>query len=458
MIDKKASIIIRTKNEERWITSCLDGVVNQAYENWEIILVDNLSDDKTVKKAKKFPLEKVVTVEEYTPGKALNKGIQEAEGEYIVCLSGHCIPTDEYWLGNLKQNFDNSDVAGVYGNQEPLSFTPDKDKRDLNIIFGEERVEKETDDFFHNANSMIRRDVWKKYPFDESLTNLEDRAWAQKVLNAGYTTIYEPEASVYHYHGIHHDGDEERAQNQVRVLRELSSSDGYKCRNPQELKIVSIIPKKGTPKYINGNPLISYTINQSVQNQFIDQTIVSTDNEETIATAKEYGANVPFKRDSSLSEEYIDLNLVYKHTLEQLEANDIYPDILVLLEPTYPFRPTNLIDDIITQYVRRELDTLFAGYFENKVIFKQVEEKIEILTNGIIPRKYQDKTYVGLRGLGCVASPSVLRSGDIYSQNIGIYPVDSPLSRIEVRNIEEMEDTTSIKKALEEMNLMNKRT
>ncbi len=437
----KASIIIRTKNEEKWIASCLSGILDQSYENWEIILVDNQSIDKTVEKAKQFPLQQIVTIDEYRPGKALNKGIRLASGKYIVCLSGHCIPVNEYWLENLEKNFDTPEIAGVYGNQEPLSFTPDQDKRDLNIIFGKEHIEKTVDDFFHNANSMIRRDIWQKYPFDEDLTNLEDRAWAQKVLDAGYKTVYEPEASVYHYHGIHHNGDKERAKNHIRILEKLSDEKpNYQYRDSEELNVVSIIPKKGPPQNINDRPLISYTIDQSVKSPAIDQTIVSTDNDDTITTAEKYGAEVPFKRDSSLSEEYIDLQKVYNYTLEQLETTDIYPDILVLLEPTYPFRSPGLIENMVTEYIHEGLDTLVAGYFENKPIFQEDENnEIKMINEGIIPRKYQDATYVGLRGLGCAVSPHVIRQGEIYGQNSGIYDVDSPLARTEIRNSKDTE-------------------
>ena len=35
------SIIIRTKNEEKWITSCIDAIKTQTYKNIEIIIVDN---------------------------------------------------------------------------------------------------------------------------------------------------------------------------------------------------------------------------------------------------------------------------------------------------------------------------------------------------------------------------------------------------------------------------------
>ena len=55
-------------------------------------------------------------------------GIRESRGEYIVCLSGHCIPVNEKWLLSFLRNFDDKEVAGVYGRQEPLAFTPDSDK------------------------------------------------------------------------------------------------------------------------------------------------------------------------------------------------------------------------------------------------------------------------------------------------------------------------------------------
>ena len=52
----EASIIIRTKNEERWIDFCLKKVFEQKDINFEVIIIDNYSTDKTVDKAKKFPV------------------------------------------------------------------------------------------------------------------------------------------------------------------------------------------------------------------------------------------------------------------------------------------------------------------------------------------------------------------------------------------------------------------
>ena len=73
----KVSIIIRTKNEERWITSCLKSIYTQTFKNFEIILVDNLSTDNTVKKAKQLGVRKIIKIQKYLPGKALNVGIKK---------------------------------------------------------------------------------------------------------------------------------------------------------------------------------------------------------------------------------------------------------------------------------------------------------------------------------------------------------------------------------------------
>ena len=214
-----ASIIIRTRNEERWITPCFEALFNQSFQNFEIVVVDNESTDKTLDKIRQFSVEKILTISDYLPGKALNLGIEEAVGCYIVCLSAHCIPVNSEWLETLTKTLVGGEqYAGVYGRQEPMSFTPPADRRDLMLVFGLDRKIQRKDSFFHNANSIIRRACWEKVHFDQKITNIEDRIWAQEMLNLGYQIIYEPEASVYHYHGIHQDRNEERMLNVASII------------------------------------------------------------------------------------------------------------------------------------------------------------------------------------------------------------------------------------------------
>ena len=111
------SIIIRTKNEERWISSCLKAIEKQLYDNYEIIIVDNESSDSTLKRSKGFIIEKIISISDYLPGKALNEGIKKASGKYIVCLSAHCIPVNDNWLGNLVQALEQDEDEGQGGDE-----------------------------------------------------------------------------------------------------------------------------------------------------------------------------------------------------------------------------------------------------------------------------------------------------------------------------------------------------
>ena len=48
--------------------------------------------------------------------------------------------------------------------------------------------------------------------------NIEDRIWGQTIIDNGFKILYEPSASVYHYHGIHQDSNQERLINIVNII------------------------------------------------------------------------------------------------------------------------------------------------------------------------------------------------------------------------------------------------
>ena len=433
------SIIIRTKNEERWVTPCLMGVFKQDYKDFEVILVDNVSTDKTIEKALQFNITKVITCEDFRPGLALNMGIRESKGEYIVCLSGHCIPVNEKWLSNLIKNFNDQEVAGVYGRQEPLAFTSDSDKRDLSIIFGLDRRTQKKDSFFHNANSMLRRKLWEENPFDETLANIEDRVWAEKILHEGYKIVYDPMASVYHYHGIYHHENEERCSNIVRIFETLKPETRNNIHiDIEKLNIIAVIPVKGKNDLLAGKPLIGYTIEQALQSKYINKVLVSTDNPELAKLSEEFGASAPFLRDESLSEDFVDIEKVLQYSMERMDDLKIFPDIIVYLEITFPFRPKQLMDDMIIQLVNNGFDSVLAVRRESRSIWSEKDGRIERVDKGDIPRKYKEPCFIGIKGLCCVTHPEFVREGSLLGSRIGVYEVNNPYSSIEVRGEEEV--------------------
>ena len=225
------SVVIRTRNEVEWISRCLTAVSMQDYPEFEVVLVDNDSRDGTRDVGRRFGCRLVsIPRRDFRYGQALNLGIRRARGDLVAILSGHCIPAHDHWLTALAANFGDERVAGVYGRQIPLPDSAAIDKRDLWTTFGVERRVQRTDHFFHNANSMIRRDVWEQLPFDNELSGVEDRDWAGKMLARGFTIVYEPLAAVHHHHGIHQTGDPERAERVVRVIEMINAAPRGRTR------------------------------------------------------------------------------------------------------------------------------------------------------------------------------------------------------------------------------------
>lgn len=319
------SIIIRTKNEEKWIESCLKRIESQSInsKNIEIIIVDNNSSDQTISRAKKYKV-KIFFIKKYLPGKALNYGIKKANGKYIVCLSAHCVPANKDWLKHLLISLKSNKVAGVYGRQIPLPYSSDFDKRDLINLFGQDKKIQIKDTFFHNANSAFRKAVWKKYKFDENTEHIEDRIWGHKVIKNGFKIIYEPKAAVYHWHGINQEMDAQRCSKIVNILESLGQE--YKCKHfdsIENLNCIAIIPLRGESIKINKNNfLLEVTINDLKKSKYLNNIYIASDNKKNILISKKYGVKAPFLRPKYFSDDHVDINTILSFYLNKIDSDN----------------------------------------------------------------------------------------------------------------------------------------
>jgi len=432
------SIIVRTKNEERWITQCLDSVYRQNYGEIEVILVDNDSTDDTLRRASLFPV-KVVSISNYLPGLALNQGIRSSSGEIIVCLSAHCVPLDEDWLENLVSPLSAANIAGVYGKQEPVQFSSDEDKRDLITVFGLDEKLQIKDPFFHNANSALLRSTWNRFPFDESVSNLEDRVWGQRMIDAGKQLLYTPLAKVSHWHGIHQGMNPTRTRGVLRVIESLGhDKTDFQSSDPNNLNICSIIPIRSSSISASSHYLLGLAIEASLSSEFVNRTIVATDDLEIADLAKSFGAEVPFMRPMSLSDTNVDVMEVIRFSLESLESEGSVLDLIVLLEATYPFRSRTLIDDMINKLLTEGLDTVMAGKPEERTIWTKNHHELNPVVEPFVPRNTRlSKGVVGLLGLGLVTRPVAIRQNSVLIENVGVSEIDDQLSSIEIRTEEQ---------------------
>jgi rhamnosyltransferase len=431
-MNKTVSLIIRTKNEERWISSCLESVFSQEFKDFEVVIVDNNSTDKTLEKVRRYNQIRIVTVDEYLPGKALNAGIKASSGRYIVCLSGHCIPVNNVWLGSLLKNIKLRGVAGVYGRQQPLSYSSDFDKRDLLITFGLDRKVQIMDSFFHNANSMIRRSVWEEVPFDDEISNIEDRIWAREVIKKGYKIIYEPSASVYHYHGIHQNGNLERCQNIVKILEKLETDHMRSSVDPGKITVISAIPVRNGTQFLGNRPLLDYTLRRSRESRYIKYTVVAAEDDKTLSLAKKLGADFCFKRPPDLSREYVDIQDILRFCVDELEKQGIIPDVVVYLSANCPFRKKGFIDQIIEQLANGGYDSILPAIREYKSCWINESGTMKRVDEGFIPSKMKHPLHIGISGLGTATYGDIIRHGDRLGYKVGMVEIDDITQTIDV--------------------------
>jgi rhamnosyltransferase len=199
----QCSVVIRAFNEAAHIGRLLEGIARQRVVRAEVIVVDSGSTDATAGIAEQHGARVLhMPSAEFTFGRSLNLGIQATSHEYVILASAHVYPLYPDWLECLLRPFKDPKVAIVYGKQRGgpggnfaegqifRQWYPDADPGDR------------SGPFCNNANAAIRRGLWEKHPYDESLTGLEDVAWAKWAQQEGYAVQYAAQAETIH---IHHE-------------------------------------------------------------------------------------------------------------------------------------------------------------------------------------------------------------------------------------------------------------
>jgi rhamnosyltransferase len=190
------SVIIRNYNEEEYIGFAIQSVLDHI-ENPEIIIIDNKSSDDSLNIAKLFSNRcniKIIKIEDYTPGKSINKGVKSASFKNILVLSAHAQIT----FLNLRQ-IENSlkSYVAVFGNQNPLYKGKKITKRYIWSHFKEnttiENMYSEIEDryFLHNAFCFYNKEYLERNPFSEDLPGKEDRYWAKDIVERGDKYLYD---------------------------------------------------------------------------------------------------------------------------------------------------------------------------------------------------------------------------------------------------------------------------
>jgi glycosyltransferase involved in cell wall biosynthesis len=224
-------VVVRTLNERELIGRCLEVLRRQAGGfALDVVVVDSGSTDGTIAIAAGHGARIVhLPPGEFDYSRSLNVGIDAARGDIIVSLSAHAIPTDDSWLERMVAPFAEAKVAGVSCRQVPWPDAPWQEVHRLAHQFDQRpRVYARNgieELVFSNAASALRRAVWADHPF--TLPAAEDLDWARRVISAGWLTVYEPDAVVFH---SHYESPREQALRMIDINRVQDSRVGDRTR------------------------------------------------------------------------------------------------------------------------------------------------------------------------------------------------------------------------------------
>ena len=212
------SYIIVSYNSEKYIGKCLDTVLDQTHQDYDVIVIDNNSSDKTVdivsqyvNKHKKIRLIKNPSDAGYAA--AIMMALEKSSGEFIAILNDDVF-LDPQWGSNLLNSFrtDNKVMASsglvLYPDGSVQSEGGLMDKYGAVVqkeskIFHTRFINPSSDFFYNDGSSfMIRRTILEKITFDLNLfMYYDDVDFSWKIHLLDYKLAYVPKAVCYHVMG-----------------------------------------------------------------------------------------------------------------------------------------------------------------------------------------------------------------------------------------------------------------
>ena len=229
----KLSVVIRARNEARSLRRVFAALQAQDFSKpWEIVVVDNESNDETRAVCEQFKA-RVVTIScrEFTYGRALNRGIEAARGTFILLLSAHAVPIGRKFFEAALAPFSDDQMAAVrclyVGNSEQLESWYEPQDIHYDSIESQRAAQAGLDWTRRYPTAtccVIRRAVWEQVKYDEEIEANEDKLWASQALALGYKVRSCADA-VYSY-TRRRNKSEVRSRN-YREFRALYRMSGY---------------------------------------------------------------------------------------------------------------------------------------------------------------------------------------------------------------------------------------
>ncbi len=222
---RTASVLMPTWQAIEFLERVLEALAAQRTSlAWDVWVIDSGSTDGTreclERRRASFPVPLTVEwirPEEFDHGDTRNLLARRSEGDLLVYLTQDAIPSSPIWLETLASSFRDPSVGAAYCRNVPRAdcwpITRVMSRADPGYAQTRRETRLPAPDVyramnayerrvlcnFNNVASAIRRELWERYPFPRTMMG-EDVLMGRAILEAGYTIVYDADATVDHSH------------------------------------------------------------------------------------------------------------------------------------------------------------------------------------------------------------------------------------------------------------------
>lgn len=209
-------------------------------------------------------------------------------------------------------------------------------------------------------------------------------------------------------------------------------------------KVIAIIPARGGSKRIpqknilnfEGDPLIAYSINYAKANSnIIDEVYVSTNDTKIKEVALNYGAKV-IDRPESISGDFEPTITTLQHAVNTVE-DDI--STVILLQPTNPLRPKNLLKEAYQYYCDNKIDSLFTVSRNHQKLGKVINNKFSPFNYSVGQRSQDLEPLYYENGQLYITEIELIKKNIIFNEDSFPYIVNHKFASVDIDTFEDLE-------------------
>jgi len=414
----------------RYLSQAVDSVLAQSYRDWELIIIDDGSEDETRAVADTYVArhpDKIRLIRHERPkglAKCANVVLEVARGRYVMRLDADDF-LDESALMVLVDFLErHPDTCLVYPNFVYVDEFGTPLATEQRKKVGTEA--KLLDLPAHGACTMIRKRVLKAVGgYTESYGAQDGHELWLKVLHrykvGNVTTVL----FSYRQHGLSVTRDERK----VLTARRQIKHDLAKPSGPVPVRALAVVPARNMrgpiPNVVlepfAGRPLIDYTLDSARASGCFEHICVTTDDPRVVehcAGMPEVTASI---RSLDLSLDHARLSRVFWEAICNLEeSHDVHPDVVVLLSVHCPLRRPTHIREAIDTLLLYDVDSVLSVTECDDVHFVHGEHGLEPLNKGMLQRVKLEREilYVENRAV-CAMWRDVITETSFFGHTIG---------------------------------------